>query len=1021
MRKHRTRVWAVLAAVFLTISVLSGTLSYVVQSDLVDLEQVFGGLLGTTSEQTAEDPSSGSEQTSDEGQASAGDDKNQSQTDEEQGSSAPSEEQNEEQNTEDTASEEEEPLTFDRPVTLRAVTLQVGVDILPEGKTSEEELRAQLKEIINNSGEYGINAFVIDSTVDGKLLYASETGTPYVEYDVLKVVSEVLAEQNIYLYINHKLNVALDENSLMADAPVLDDTQIEAATATVKTLVNNYKVASIILDGYNNHATTENYAAYRTSGGGVGYDNWKRLQTYRLVESASAAVRETDRSVQVSLRVGPVWAYADTQEGGIGLASGFQSLTEGFADTRMMVENGLADNLFVENYGSLTNTEQPFETVSQWWTSLTKDTEMQTYFILANDKVGTDETGWSGVDQLARQAATAAKTGGNGVLLRSLSAMFANEESTAALFRYFDGQLDVNSLFTDLTILSPEKVNTTTYEDKISFYGIADPNFDIYINGEKITLDSAGRFVYPVDLEVGSNRITFESKGTKLVYTVFRKVQLIKAVSPTGTVSVDGGTVLTIEATAYRDASVYATINGTTVSMSPVSYGDGGENTMYGKYVGKYTVPASQASAYSIGAYTVRATWNGTSEAKTGASVTVNRRVDETVAGKMFRVKNNQSLVYPTYITDYTPLPHGYTLPAGSIDYIVGDKIYLDSNYSYYKTLSGVKVRTSDIEILGDGELPMNTISGISVDGGGTYTDITFHNSQNVTYSVESKPVTYPRWEGAYWDVTSYTPTTVEIVMNYTSNAPSSIDVSGSRLFSSCTSQYIEVGGKQAIKYTLTLRQAGKYYGLVKTTYNGTNLTLRFLNPVSVSSSNLSGLRVYVDPGHSAADLVTGGAWNGVRECTITNQIGKKVVAELQALGATVMTHDNLNENLTMAQRVQQATNFGAHVYISIHINGVSSSTPHGPCVFYFYPTDYKLAKNLLNELKGVMGGGYLAASSELAWSNGYYVTRNTMMPGVLAEYGFGTNASDFAKLTNSATQTQLAKATVRAIVAAYS
>ena len=74
-----------------------------------------------------------------------------------------------------------------------------------------------------------------------------------------------------------------------------------------------YKVASIILDGYNNHATTENYAAYRTSGGGVGYDNWKRLQTYRLVESASAAVRETDRSVQVSLRVGPVWAYADTQ------------------------------------------------------------------------------------------------------------------------------------------------------------------------------------------------------------------------------------------------------------------------------------------------------------------------------------------------------------------------------------------------------------------------------------------------------------------------------------------------------------------------------------------------------------------------------------------------------------------------------------------------------------------------------------------------------------------------------------
>lgn len=992
MKKHKTKIWAVLAAVFLMISILSGAMSYIAQSDLVDFEQVFGGLLGTTSSGTAGE-NSGEEQ---ESQASDIPDK-------------------EEEN--DGAQEE---LSFDRPATLRAVALQVGTDILPEGKTSEEELRAQLKEIINNSGEYGINAFVIDSVCGGKLLYASETGTPYVDYDVLKVVSEVLAEQNIYLYIRHQLNVKLDENGLMADSPVLDDSQIEAAAAAVRTLAGNYNVSSIILDGYYNRATTENYAAYRAGGGGVGYENWLQLQTYRLVETASSAIREINRSMQVSLQLEPIWAYSSAAEGGIELSVGFQSLSDGYADTKLMVTNKLADNLFVENYGSLSDKERPFETVAQWWTSLTKDTGIQTYFVLANDKVGTDAAGWSGVDQLARQAATLGKLNGNGALLRSLSSMLANTESTAALFRYFDGQLDVSSLFTDLTILSPEKVNTTTYEDKISFYGIADANFDIFINGEKITLDSAGRFVYPVDLEVGSNRITFESKGTKLVYTVFRKVQLIKSVSPTGTVAVDGGTVLTIEATAYKDANVSAVINGTTVSMSAVSYGDGAENTMYGKYVGKYTVPASGTNAYSIGAFTVHATWNGTRESKTGSSVTINRRVDETVAGNMFRVKNNQSLVYPTYITDYTPLPHGYTLPAGSVDYIVGDKIYLDSNYSYYKTLSGVKVRTTDIEILGDRELPMNSISSITVDGGGTYTDITFQNSQSVTYSVESKPVTYPRWDGAYWDVTSYTPTTVEIVMNYTNDAPSAIDVSGSRLFSSCTSQYIEVGGKQAIKYTLTLRQTGKYYGLVKTTYNGTNLTLRFLNPVSVSSGSLAGLRVYIDPGHSAADLVTGGAWNGVRECVITNQIGKKVVAELQALGATVMTHDNLTENFTMAQRVQQATSFGAHAYISIHINGAGAAA-HGPCVFYFYPTDYKLAKNLLNELKGVIGGGYLYPSSELAWSNGYYVTRNTMMPGVLAEYGFGTNASDFAKLTDPAIQTQLAKATVRAIVAAYS
>lgn len=129
--------------------------------------------------------------------------------------------------------------------------------------------------------------------------------------------------------------------------------------------------------------------------------------------------------------------------------------------------------------------------------------------------------------------------------------------------------------------------------------GASDPGAKITINDQEITTDENGYFTLNMPLSEGLNKFVFTHKGKTDVYNITRQVQVVKEVSPTGNVTVDGGMRLTITATAYKDANVYAVIDGQTIQLTLDETGaDGNEyNDSYRLFTGSYTATASTDKA----------------------------------------------------------------------------------------------------------------------------------------------------------------------------------------------------------------------------------------------------------------------------------------------------------------------------------------------------------------------------------------------------------------------------------------
>ena len=107
-------------------------------------------------------------------------------------------------------------------------------------------------------------------------------------------------------------------------------------------------------------------------------------------------------------------------------------------------------------------------------------------------------------------------------------------------------------------------------------------------------------------------------------------LDLIRSISPSGTLTTPGGSALEISVIAHRRANVYATLNGSRITLSGsdalMTGGDGGQidsNSDYVTYTGKYNLPESAAESLSLGTIQAFASYNGMSDSITGAKVTV--------------------------------------------------------------------------------------------------------------------------------------------------------------------------------------------------------------------------------------------------------------------------------------------------------------------------------------------------------------------------------------------------------------
>lgn len=167
----------------------------------------------------------------------------------------------------------------------------------------------------------------------------------------------------------------------------------------------------------------------------------------------------------------------------------------------------------------------------------------------------------------------------------------------------------------------------------------------------------------------------------------------------------------------------------------------------------------------------------------------------------------------------------------------------------------------------------------------------------------------------------------------------------------------------------------------------------------STSSGGAIGVvkKVFIDAGHGGTD--PGASGNGISEKNITLSIATLLGNKLKAKGIEVKYTRTTDTYVSLSDRANAANNWGANLFISIHANAFSDSSARGT-ESYTTSTTNESTKNLsrcisasISSKLGIPNRGHKEAN--------FVVLRDTIMPAVLIETAFITNASDAQLLKN--------------------
>ena len=170
---------------------------------------------------------------------------------------------------------------------------------------------------------------------------------------------------------------------------------------------------------------------------------------------------------------------------------------------------------------------------------------------------------------------------------------------------------------------------------------------------------------------------------------------------------------------------------------------------------------------------------------------------------------------------------------------------------------------------------------------------------------------------------------------------------------------------------------------------------------IKKSNLELIGKVIYVDPGHGGPD--PGTVYKDIYEKDINLEICKKLQTILENEGAIVYLTRygdyDLSKSYTGSRKKSDLNNRAkiindskADLYISIHLNSISSSTWSGAQVFYddVNKNNYDLALLMQQELKQD-----LKTNREVKEISTMLMNRKITIPGILIEAGFLSNPND--------------------------
>lgn len=184
----------------------------------------------------------------------------------------------------------------------------------------------------------------------------------------------------------------------------------------------------------------------------------------------------------------------------------------------------------------------------------------------------------------------------------------------------------------------------------------------------------------------------------------------------------------------------------------------------------------------------------------------------------------------------------------------------------------------------------------------------------------------------------------------------------------------------------------------------------------------LLGKVIYIDPGHGGVD--PGAIYKDIKEEDLTLEISLKLKELLEKRGAIVYLtrdgdYDLSNKNATLRKRSDLSTrsnninNSNADMYLSIHLNAESTGIWNGPQVFY---DDINNKNEILASYIQASLKKELKTKREYKQINTGYLYKHVIVPGVLIEVGFLSNANERYLLQTDEYQYKICNAIIKGI-----
>lgn len=171
---------------------------------------------------------------------------------------------------------------------------------------------------------------------------------------------------------------------------------------------------------------------------------------------------------------------------------------------------------------------------------------------------------------------------------------------------------------------------------------------------------------------------------------------------------------------------------------------------------------------------------------------------------------------------------------------------------------------------------------------------------------------------------------------------------------------------------------------------------------------------IVIDPGHGGID--GGCVFDGIVEKEINRMIANRVVQKLKAMGYNVELARRGDQYIDKADRVENANQQNARIYVSIHQNSCEDKSVTGIETWYDESDETSDSKRLAMLIQQETVKATEAADRELVSDPEMCVTSKCSMPACLIETGFLSNKKERENLSSAEYRNQVADGIAKGI-----